>query len=524
MSVAGVVTILFHIVKQPVVLGYILAGLIVGPYTPSIPLSVKDHHTIEIMSELGVILLMFSLGLHFSLRKLAQVGVTAVLAASIEIILMVAAGYGIGRMFGWGTMDSLFLGAILSISSTTIIAKALGELKLTKERFAELIFGILIVEDILAIAMIALLSSIAATGTLEVAEVAKTLGKLSIFLVIALVSGLLFVPPLLRYIGKFKSNEMLLVTSLALCFGVSLIAISMGYSVALGAFLIGAIVAEAREKGKIEGLVEPIRDMFSAVFFVAIGMMIQPSMIVTYIVPIIVISLVVVVGKVVSCGIGTFLAGNDGKTSMRVGMGLAQIGEFSFIIAALGLSLKVTSDFLYPIAVAVSVVTTLLTPYLIRWSDATVQLASHIVPDWVARIFSSYSQRVEKLSQYHGNNVVSKQLAKLVDRFLAKPQAHAQSLEEVPHLLQHAELESIDIQAQAQARGKLIREIQLRSKTGASVVGIERGTESIINPGPDEELLAGDRVLLIGSRGQLEIARDLLSRKPDTEPAIQEKT
>ena len=277
MIVAGLVTVLFHRFKQPVVLGYIVAGVIIGPHTPPFPL-IQDEETIQTLSELGVILLMFSLGLEFSLRKLRQVGGAAFVAAFLEIMVMVWVGYGIGRLFGWSTMDSIFLGAMLSISSTTIIVKALAELGKSREHFAQLIFGILIIEDILAIAMIALLSGIAMTGALRLGDVGMTLGKLAIFLVASLVVGFLAVPRLIGYVARFKSNEMLLITVLALCFGFSLLAAKLGYSVALGAFLIGAVIAESREIHRIEVLIEPVRDMFSAIFFVAIGLLIDPKM------------------------------------------------------------------------------------------------------------------------------------------------------------------------------------------------------------------------------------------------------
>ena len=274
MIVAGLVTIICHRLKQPVVLGYIIAGVIIGPHTPPFPF-IKDEESIQTLAELGVVFLMFSLGLEFSLRKLHKVGFAALIAAALEILLMVWVGYEIGRAFGWKAMDCIFLGAMLSISSTTIIVKALGELGRTKEKFAELIFGILIVEDILAIVMIALLSGIAMTGSLAVGDVFNTTARLAIFLVVSLVLGLLAVPRLLGYVARFKSNEMLLITVLGLCFGVSLLAVKLNYSVALGAFVIGAVIAEAREIHRIENIIEPVRDMFSAVFFVAIGLMID---------------------------------------------------------------------------------------------------------------------------------------------------------------------------------------------------------------------------------------------------------
>jgi len=368
MLIAGIVTVLFHRLKQPVVLGYIVAGVIIGPHTPPFAL-VRDEPTINVLAELGVVFLLFSLGLEFSLRKLARVGVTAVVAALAEIILMIWIGYMIGGLFGWKPMDALFLGAILAISSTTIIVKALDELRMKRERFAQLIYGILIVEDILAIGMIALLSGIALTGSASAGHVLATVGKLALFIVVALMVGLLIVPRLLGYVARFNSNEMFLITVLGLCFGFCLVVVRLDYSIALGAFVIGAIMAESRQLRTIERLIEPIRDMFSAIFFVAIGLLLDPKALVAYAGPIAVITAAVVVGKVLSCGLGAFVAGQDGRTAMRVGMGLAQIGEFSFIIASLGVTLKVTSGFLYPIAVAVSAVTTFLTPYLIRLSD-----------------------------------------------------------------------------------------------------------------------------------------------------------
>ncbi|SMF13742.1 cation:proton antiporter [Pseudogulbenkiania subflava] len=396
MLIAGLVTVLFHRLRQPVVLGYIVAGVIIGPYTPPFAL-IQDEATVKTLAELGVVFLMFSLGLEFSLKKLASVGVTALLAALTEIVAMVAIGFQIGKYFGWATMDSVFLGAMLAISSTTIIVKALDELGLKNERFAQMIFGILIVEDILAIGMIALLSGIAISGRVEAGAVLSTLGQLSLFMVVALVLGILIVPRLLAYVARFESREMLLVTVLGLCFGFCLLVLQLEYSIALGAFLIGAIMAESRELKQIEHLVEPIRDMFSAIFFVAIGLLLDPAVLLQYAWPIALITVAVVVGKVVTCSLGTFVAGNDGRTSMRVGMGLAQIGEFSFIIAALGLSLKVTSDFLYPVAVAVSALTTLFTPYLIRAAEPFATLVGRLSPEPVKRGLGYYTAWLQSI-------------------------------------------------------------------------------------------------------------------------------
>lgn len=413
MLIAGVVTVLFHRLRQPVVLGYIVAGFIIGPHTPPFAL-IHDEDTIKTLAELGVIFLMFCLGLEFSLRKLFRVGATAFIAAFLEIALMIWLGYEIGSAFGWSTMDSLFLGAILAISSTTIIVKALNDLNMKQQPFAQLIFGVLIVEDILGIGIIALLSGIAVSGSVSSGEVFSTVGKLSLFMVVALVIGILVVPRILAYVARFDSNEMLLVTVLGLCFGFCLLVVKLEYSMVLGAFLIGAIMAESRQLARIEHLVEPIRDMFSAIFFVAIGLMINPDVLVAYAWPIAVITLAVVLGKVLTCSLGAFIAGNDGRTSLRVGMGLSQIGEFSFIIAALGVTLQVTSDFLYPVAVAVSAITTLLTPYLIRAADPLSQRLAKAMPARTARVFGLYGEWLRSI-QPRGEGAL---LASLIRRIL----------------------------------------------------------------------------------------------------------
>ncbi|MFS1290369.1 cation:proton antiporter [Pseudomonas piscis] len=413
MLVAGVVTVLFHRFKQPVVLGYIAAGFIIGPHTPPFGL-IHDEQTIKTLAELGVIFLMFCLGLEFSLRKLFKVGATAFIAAFLEIVLMIWIGYEIGRWFDWSTMDSLFLGAILAISSTTIIVKALNDLKMKNERFAQLIFGVLIVEDILGIGIIALLSSIAVSGTVSSGEVFSTVGKLSLFMVVALVIGILLVPRLLAYVAKFDSNEMLLITVLGLCFGFCLLVVRLEYSMVLGAFLIGAIMAESRQLMKIERLIEPVRDLFSAIFFVAIGLMIDPQILLQYAWPIAVITVAVVLGKMLSCGMGAFIAGNDGRTSLRVGMGLSQIGEFSFIIAALGMTLQVTSDFLYPVAVAVSAITTLLTPYLIKAADPLSLKLSAVLPKRLSRVLGMYGEWLRSIQPQGEGALLASMIRKIL--------------------------------------------------------------------------------------------------------------
>jgi CPA2 family monovalent cation:H+ antiporter-2 len=390
MLIAGLATVLCHLFRQPIVIGYILAGVIIGKHTP--PFSfIADETTIKTLAELGVIFLMFSLGLEFNLHKLSKVGTTAVISAVLEILLMIWLGYEIGILFGWTTINAIFLGAILAISSTTIIVKALTELKMKNEPFTQIIFGILIIEDIFAILILALLSSIAITGSLQITDIIYASTKLVSFMVVAMLLGFLLVPRLLSFIAKFKSNEMLLISVLGLCFGFCLIVVKLNYSIALGAFIIGAIIAESNQLKKIEYLINPLRDMFSAIFFVSVGLLFNPNVIVDYFYPVFVITVVVILGKIISCSLGVLISGHDGKTSMRVGMGLAQIGEFSFIIAALGITLKVTESYLYSIAVCVSVITTLTTPYLIKHSDACARFTGMLIPKNLSSTFAIYA-------------------------------------------------------------------------------------------------------------------------------------
>lgn len=416
MLVAGIVTLLFNKWKQPVVLGYLAAGIIIGPHMPSI-LAVHDKTTITTLGELGVVFLMFSLGLEFSLKKIAKVGASAFITAICETSLMIAIGYNLGRYFGWQQMDCMFLGAMMAISSTTIIVKALGELGLKQHKFAQLIFGVLIVEDILAIGIIALLSGIATSGKIVGNNIVTTLGQLSLFIIVTLVIGLLTIPRLLGYIAKFKSNEMMLISTLGLCFGLCLAVITLNYSLALGAFMMGAIIAEAKPLHQIEKLIEPLKDMFCAIFFVTIGMMFDPNILMTNLSTILIISVALILGKMIGATSGAFLSGESGRNSLKVGMGLTQIGEFSFIIASLGTTLGVTNPQLYPLAIAVSAITTLSTPYMINLASPISNVFTHHARPLV-KVFNHYTVWIHELHPSGDSAMIVKFIFKIIAQII----------------------------------------------------------------------------------------------------------
>ncbi|WNG39707.1 potassium transporter [Archangium violaceum] len=394
LCVAAVTSVVFQRLRQPVVLGYIIAGLIIGPHVP-IPL-VADAAIVHTLSELGVILLMFSLGLEFSLRKLVQVGPTAGLTAVIQCSLMIWLGFVVGRAFGWTPLESIFTGAIIAISSTTIIAKAFDEQNI-HGKLREIVVGVLIVEDLIAILLMATLTAISTGAGLSAGQLTLTVGRLALFLAGLIGIGLLVIPRTVRAIHRLQRPETLLVASVGICFAIALLAQSFGYSVALGAFLAGSLVAESGKEKDVEHLVQPVRDVFAAIFFVSVGMIIDPALIAQHWVAVLVLTVVVILGKLVGVGLGVFLTGSGTRTAIQSGMSLAQIGEFSFIIAGLGLSLNATGQFIYPIAVAVSAITTLTTPFLIRASGPVANLVDRKLPKPLQTFAALYGSWVEEL-------------------------------------------------------------------------------------------------------------------------------
>lgn len=398
---AGITTLIFKRLKQPLVLGYIVAGFLASPHMPLTP-SVMDAANIKTWADIGVIFLLFALGLEFSFKKVMKAGGSAIIASLTIIFCMILVGVTVGIGFGWKRMDCLFLGGMLAMSSTTIIYKAFDDLGLRKQRFAGLVLSILILEDILAVILMVMLSTMSVSKNFEGSEMIASIGKLMFFLILWFVVGIYMIPVFLKKMKKWMGDETMLIVALAFCFGMVVMAAKTGFSAAFGAFIMGSILAETIEAEQIERLVRPLKDLFGAIFFVSVGMMVDFSMIAEYALPIIVITLAVILGQALFGTFGVLLSGQPLKTAMQCGFSLTQIGEFAFIIASLGVSLHVTSDFLYPIVVAVSVITTFLTPYMIRLANpAAAKVENRLPASWRAFLerYSSGSQTVN-----HQNN------------------------------------------------------------------------------------------------------------------------
>ncbi|HJQ11926.1 MAG TPA: cation:proton antiporter [Gemmatimonadaceae bacterium] len=392
--VAAVATVVFQKLHQPVVFGYLFAGMVVGPHIP-LPL-VADMATVHTLSELGVILLMFSLGLEFSISKLAAVSQKAGPVALFESTIMVSVGYFVGQILGLSRIESIFTGAIVGISSTTIIVKAFEEQKV-RGRVTELVFGILIIEDLIAVFLLTILTTLAQSGAFSPSDIGLTAVRLVMFLVPLIGFGLLAVPRAIRYVQRIGSPETTLVASIGFCFAAALLALSFGYSVALGAFIAGSLVAESGHEREIETLVRPVRDMFVGIFFVSVGMIIDPPALLAHWPAVLALTLTVILGKVFAVTVGAFLAGHGRRTAIKAGMSLAQIGEFSFIIASVGVAAGVISSWIYPAAIAVSAVTTLTTPLLIRLSNKAAAEIDHWLPEPIQTVAALYASWIERV-------------------------------------------------------------------------------------------------------------------------------
>jgi len=387
---AGIVTLIFKKLKQPLVLGYIVAGFLVSPHMPYTA-SVVDTENVHLWADIGVMFLLFSLGLDFSFKKILKMGASPIISASCIIFCMSMLGLLVGHAFGWGKMDCIFLGGMLAMSSTTIIYKAFDDLGLRQQQFAGLVMSVLILEDILAIVMMVLLSAIASGNNPDGGQMLGSIVKIIFFLVLWLVVGIFAIPAFLRQVRRLINNEVLLIVSLGMCCAMAVFSTKVGFSSAFGAFIMGSILAETIEADKIIKLVEPVKNLFGAVFFVSVGMLVDPVILLEYAFPIFILVMTILIGQAVFGTFSFMLAGESLKSAMRCGFSMAQIGEFSFIIASLGLSLGVIGNFLYPVVVAVSVITTFLTPYMIRFATPAYNNLEKHLPSKIIRSLNHLS-------------------------------------------------------------------------------------------------------------------------------------
>jgi CPA2 family monovalent cation:H+ antiporter-2 len=390
LMVAGIVTIIFKKLKQPLVLGYIVAGFLVSPHMPY-TMSVIDETDIKTWADIGVIFTLFSLGLDFSFKKIVKMGASPIIATIVIVFAMMMLGISIGHGFGWSKMDCIFLGGMLAMSSTTIIYKAFDDMGLRQQKFAGMVMSVLILEDILAIVMMVMLSAIAGGNNPDGEQMIGSVIKIAFFLVLWFIVGIFAIPLFLRSVRKLINNETLLIVSLGLCCGMAVLSTKVGFSSAFGAFVMGSILAETIEAEKIIKLVEPVKNLFGAIFFVSVGMLVDPKILIEYAIPILALVGSILIGQAIFGTFGFMLGGESLKSAMRCGFSMAQIGEFSFIIASLGLSLGVISNYLYPVVVAVSVITTFLTPYMIRLATPTYQVMEKHLPKRLINILNHFA-------------------------------------------------------------------------------------------------------------------------------------
>ena len=390
LMVAGIVTIIFKKLKQPLVLGYIVAGFLVSPHMPY-TMSVIDESDIKTWADIGVIFTLFSLGLDFSFKKIVKMGASPIIATVVIVFSMMMLGISVGHGFGWSKMDCIFLGGMLAMSSTTIIYKAFDDMGLRQQKFAGMVMSVLILEDILAIVMMVMLSAIAGGSNPDGEQMLGSIVKIGFFLVLWFIVGIFAIPWFLRSVRKLVNNETLLIVALGLCCGMAVLSTKVGFSSAFGAFVMGSILAETVEAEKIIKLVEPVKNLFGAIFFVSVGMLVDPKILVEYALPILALVCTILVGQAILGTLGFMLGGESLKSAMRCGFSMSQIGEFSFIIASLGLSLGVISNFLYPVVVAVSVITTFLTPYMIRLATPTYLVMEKHLPDKLINVLNHFA-------------------------------------------------------------------------------------------------------------------------------------
>ena len=525
MLTAGITSLVFKAFKQPVVLGYIVAGMLVGPHVLG-GMWVTNEENVETWGEIGVLFLLFSLGLEFSFKKLLKVGSTAVIGAGVIVVGMMIAGMVTAHLLDLGGLNALFLGGMLCMSSTTIVFKAIEEAGLRSHRFAGVCFGILIVEDLFAVVLMVLLTSIAVKNEFQGKELLWQVGKLVMYIAIWFILGILLIPTFLKKFKKFLNDETLTIFSIGLCLGMVMLAVQSGFSSALGAFVMGSVLAETIDAERIEHLVQPVKNIFGSIFFVSVGMMINPALLLQYWLPISIITLVVIVGQILFGCFGTLLSGQPLRVALQTGFSLVQIGEFAFIIANLGQSLKVTDSSLYPIVVAVSVITTFLTPYIMKLAYPTLAFLEKHMSNSTKMMLDSY---VEK--RQSGTNMKQKrplwivQIDRLV-KFLLLKIAMAPGINkllrvfnenlyarerlaesqrglerEVENSLISLEMNiaEVDVPNNSAFAGRALKDLNIRNITGANIVRIIRGGININIPGGNHRLYPGDRIILAGS-------------------------
>lgn len=524
MLTAGITSLLFKLLKQPVVLGYIVAGMLVGPHVMG-QSWINNEENAETWGEIGVLFLLFSLGLEFSFKKLLKVGSTAIIGAGVIVVGMMIAGMLTAHLLGWGGMNAIFLGGMLCMSSTTIVFKAIEEAGLRSHRFAGVCFGILIVEDLFAVVLMVLLTSVAVKNEFEGKELLWQVGKLVMYIALWFVLGITLIPTFLQKFKKHLNDETLTIFSIGMCLGMVLLAVQSGFSSALGAFVMGSVLAETIDAERIEHLIQPMKNIFGAIFFVSVGMMIDPSLLLEYWFPITIITLVVIIGQILFGSLGTLLSGQPLRVSLQTGFSLVQIGEFAFIIANLGQSLNVTDKSLYPIVVAVSVITTFLTPYIMRLAYPTLAFLENHMSESTKKMLESYTEkrqanksssdktswaspahRILKLLFLHiamapGIN----QFLRLFNENLYARERLAESkrgLErEVENSLISLEMNIAEVVVPPNSAfaGKALKDLNIRGVTGANIVRIIRGGININIPGGNHRLYPGDRIILAGS-------------------------
>ncbi len=522
MLTAGITSLLFKLLKQPVVLGYIVAGMLVGPHVLG-ESWIHNEENAETWGEIGVLFLLFSLGLEFSFKKLIKVGSTAVIGAGVIVVGMMVTGMATAYLLGWNSMNAIFLGGMLCMSSTTIVFKAIEEAGLRSHRFAGVCFGILIVEDLFAVVLMVLLTSIAVKNEFEGKELLWQVGKLVMYIALWFVLGITLIPTFLKKFKKHLNDETLTIFSIGLCLGMVMLAVQAGFSSALGAFVMGSVLAETIDAERIEHLVQPMKNIFGSIFFVSVGMMIDPALLLQYWLPITIITLVVIIGQIIFASLGTLLSGQPLRVALQTGFSLVQIGEFAFIIASLGQNLHVTDSTLYPIVVAVSVITTFLTPYIMKLAYPTLAFLENHMSESTKKMLDSYTEkRQNKSSGSHKWASPAVRILKLIflhiamapgiNQFLRLFNENLYARERLAESKRGLEREVEDslislemniaeviVPQNSAFAGKALKDLSIRNVTGANIVRIIRGGININIPGGNHRLYPGDRIILAGS-------------------------